>query len=140
LETNCNNRKPRGKINCHISGIAPSREEEAEGLNLRTTKHDNLADPNHPGRKIATREARTQEISSHRHRSTDLAMSGTKETMRTKKQRWGHHALPTGFAKHKYPRNLSYHMISKNMMEHRNPSHGCQIIFKLSKYSGAPEQ
>jgi hypothetical protein len=52
-------------------------------------KHYNLTDPNHPGRKIATQGARMREISSHRHGSTDLVMSGTKETMRTKKRYGG---------------------------------------------------
>jgi hypothetical protein len=29
---------------------------------------------------------------------------------------------------------------TKNMMDHRNPSHGYQTTYKLSKYSGAPRQ
>jgi hypothetical protein len=62
-------------------------------------------------------------------------MSGMKETMRTKKQRWGRRALPTGFAKHN-PRDLNYLTTSKSMMDHRNPNHGCQTTSKLSKYSG----
>jgi hypothetical protein len=48
--------------------------------------------------------------------------------------------VPTGFAKRKYPRDLSYLMISKSMMDHMNPSHGIQIISNLSKYSRAPKQ
>jgi hypothetical protein len=47
-------------------------------------------------------------------------MSGTKGTMKMKKKRWGHHALPTGFAKRKCLKDSSYLMISKTTMDHRN--------------------
>jgi hypothetical protein len=57
-------------------------------------------------------------------------MSGTKETMKTKKKKWGLYALPTGFAKRRYPRVLGYRTTSKNMMGHKNPNYGYQAIFR----------
>jgi hypothetical protein len=36
----------------------------------------------------------------------------------------GHHALPTGFAKHKCLKDSSYLTISKSMMDHKNPNLG----------------
>jgi hypothetical protein len=56
-------------------------------------------------------------------------MSGMKETMKTKKKKWGRYALPTGFTERRYPKVLSYHTTSKNMMGRRNPNYGYQIIF-----------
>jgi hypothetical protein len=49
-------------------------------------------------------------------------MSGMKETMKTKKKKWGRYALPEGFTECRYPRDLSYHTTSKNMMGHKNPN------------------
>jgi hypothetical protein len=49
----------------------------------------------------------------------------------------GHYALPKGFAEHRYPKGLSCRMTEKNMMDQKNPSYGCQVIFKPSKYSEA---
>jgi hypothetical protein len=63
-------------------------------------------------------------VSSHRQESINLATSGTRETMRTKKSKWEHHALPKGFVERKYQRDSSYLMISESMMDHRNPSLG----------------
>jgi hypothetical protein len=45
-----------------------------------------------------------------------------------------------GFAERKYPKDSIYLTTSKNMMDHRNPNCGYQIIFKLFKYSGARGQ
>jgi hypothetical protein len=75
--------------------IAPSRRGKAEGHDLRT-KHRNLTDPNHRGRKIVVHGRSTHETSSHRHGLTDLAMSGTKGTTKTKKQRSGIMLYPQG--------------------------------------------
>jgi hypothetical protein len=55
-------------------------------------------------------------------------------TMKKTKKRWGHHALPAGFAPLQFPRDSSYLMISKSMMDHRNHNHGSQIIYKQYKY------
>jgi hypothetical protein len=63
-----------------------------------------------------------------------------KETMRTKKRKWEHYALSEGFAELGYPKDLSYHMASKNMMGHKNPSCSYQIIFRQYKYSEGQEQ
>jgi hypothetical protein len=57
-------------------------------------------------------------------------MSGMKETMKTKKKKWGRYALPEGFAERMYPRDLSCHTTSKNMMGHKSPNYGYQIIFR----------
>jgi hypothetical protein len=61
-------------------------------------------------------------------------MRGGKKTTKTTKKRWARYALPAGFAKREYPNNLSYHMIRKNMMGHRNQRYGCQTIYKQYKY------
>jgi hypothetical protein len=55
-------------------------------------------------------------------------------TMRTTKKRWGHHALPAGFASLQFPRDSSYLMISKSTMDQRNHNHGSQITYKQFKY------
>jgi hypothetical protein len=55
-------------------------------------------------------------------------------TMKTMKKRWGHHALPAGFAPLQFPRDSNYLMISKNTMDHRNHNHGSQITYKQFKY------
>jgi hypothetical protein len=39
-----------------------------------------------------------------------------------------------------YPKDSSYHMTSKNTMDRKNPSYGCQIIFRQYKYSEDQEQ
>jgi hypothetical protein len=96
------NRNFCDRIKCHI---APSRGGKAEGHNLRT-KHRNLVDPNHRGRKITVHGRRTHETSSHKHGLTDLATNGTKGIMKTNKQRWGHHASPTGFTKMQVPKGF----------------------------------
>jgi hypothetical protein len=59
-----------------------------------------------------------------------------KETRRTKKQRWGCHALPARFAKRKFPSDSNYQMTNKNMMNRKNPNLGCQTTFKLSNTWG----
>jgi hypothetical protein len=50
--------------------------------------------------------------------------------MKTKKKKWGRYALPAGFAERRYQKVLSYRMTSKNMMGHKNPNYGYQVIFK----------
>jgi hypothetical protein len=65
-----------------------------------------------------------RETSSHMRWLIDLAMGGMKGTMKKKKQRWGHHALPTGFAKRKCPKDSSYLTISKSTTDHRNMNLG----------------
>jgi hypothetical protein len=55
-------------------------------------------------------------------------------TMKMMIKRWGHHALPAGFAPLQFPRDLSYLMISKSMTDHRNHNHGSQITYKQFKY------
>jgi hypothetical protein len=57
-------------------------------------------------------------------------MSGMKKTMKTKEKKWERHALPAGFARRMYPKVLSYHTTSKNMMDRKNLNYGGQIIFR----------
>jgi hypothetical protein len=104
-------------INHHTNN---RRRGEVDDPNVRK-----LEDSSHPGGEIMAHEGVMQEISSHRPGLTDPAMSGKKETMRTRKQRWGRYALPIGFIEHKYPKDSNYLTISKNTMDHRNPSYGC---------------
>jgi hypothetical protein len=54
--------------------------------------------------------------------------------MKTTKKRWAHYALPAGFAKREYPKNLSCRMIKKSMMGHKNQCYGCQTTYKQYKY------
>jgi hypothetical protein len=55
-------------------------------------------------------------------------------TTKKTKKRWGHRALPAGFAPLQFPKDLSYLMISKSTTDHRNHNHGSQIIYKQYKY------
>jgi hypothetical protein len=48
--------------------------------------------------------------------------------MRTSKKKWARYALPEGFAERGYPKDLSCHMTSKNMMGRKNPSCGYETI------------
>jgi hypothetical protein len=61
-------------------------------------------------------------------------------TMKTTKKRWGHRALPVGFAPFQFPRDSSYLMISKSMTDHWNHNHGYQIIYKQCKYWEEPKK
>jgi hypothetical protein len=89
-----------------------------------------VENPNHLIMRTAIHVMETQGISSRMHKYIDLTMSGTKATTRTRKQRWGRHALPTGFTERKYPRVSNYLMISKNMTDHKNLNHGYPTIFR----------
>jgi hypothetical protein len=62
-------------------------------------------------------------------------MRGRKKIMRMMKKRWARYALPKGFAEREYPKDLNYHMISKNMMGHKNLNYGCQTTYRQYKYS-----
>jgi hypothetical protein len=62
----------------------------------------------------------------------DPQMKGA--TMKTTKKRWGHRALPAGFAPPQFPRDSSYLMISKNTTDHMSHNHGSQITYKQFKY------
>jgi hypothetical protein len=62
----------------------------------------------------------------------DLQMKNV--TMKTTKKRWGHRALPAGFAPLQFPRYSSYLMINKSTMDRKNHNHGLQIIYKQYKY------
>jgi hypothetical protein len=67
---------------------------------------------------------RTCATSLHRRGLTDPATTGTKGTTKTKKHRWGHHALLAGFAKHRYLKVSNCVTISKSTMDRRNPNLG----------------
>jgi hypothetical protein len=51
-------------------------------------------------------------------------MSTPSATKRMKTSRWAMAALPIRFTGLKYPKVSSYPMITKNMMDFRNPNHG----------------
>jgi hypothetical protein len=79
------------------------RRKEAGGPNLHKPEG-----PRHPIGEITDHKGTTQGISSRRPGSIDHVMSGIKEIMRTRKQRWGRYALPAGFVERKYPKDSSY--------------------------------
>jgi hypothetical protein len=54
--------------------------------------------------------------------------------MKTTKKRWGHRALPVGFAQLQFLKDSNYPMTSKNTTDHKNHNHGSQIIYKQFKY------
>jgi hypothetical protein len=54
--------------------------------------------------------------------------------MKMTKKRWARYALPAGFAKRGYPKDLSYHMISKNMTDRKNLPYGYQITYRQYRY------
>jgi hypothetical protein len=85
-------------------------------------------------------EGKTQEISSHKPGWTNHATRGMKEIMRTRKRKYARYALPEGFAERGYPKDLSCHMTSKNMMGRKNPRCGYQTIFRQYKYLEDQEQ
>jgi hypothetical protein len=60
--------------------------------------------------------------------------------MRMTKKRWARYALPEGFAKCDYPKDLNYRMISKSTMGHKNLNSGYQTTFRQYKYSEEQEQ
>jgi hypothetical protein len=97
-------------------------------------------DPDNHNEHTITHAKETPGTQSCKLGSKDSATSGMSSIMRTKKIQWEPPALPIGFAEHKYPKDLSYLTTSRNTMNRKNPSHGCQIIYKPSRYSGAPRQ
>jgi hypothetical protein len=75
----------------------------------------------------------------HHHQSSTGEVEGhdpqmEDATMKTMKKKWGHHALLVEFASLHFPKDSSYLMINKNMMDHRNHNCGSQITCKQSKY------
>jgi hypothetical protein len=61
-------------------------------------------------------------------------MLGGKRIMKTTIKRWVRYALPTGFAKHGYPKDSNYHMTSINMTGPKNPPCGYQTICRQYRY------
>jgi hypothetical protein len=64
----------------------------------------------------------------------DPSLSGKRMTTKMTKKRWEHHALLTEFAALPYPKDSNYPMISRNMTDLRNHSHGSQTIYTQSEY------
>jgi hypothetical protein len=60
--------------------------------------------------------------------------------MKTMTKRWARYALPEGFAGREYPKDSSYHTISKSMMDLKNPNYGYQTTYKQYKYLAEQEQ
>jgi hypothetical protein len=97
-------------------------------------------DPDHHNEHMMIHAKEMPEPQSRKHRSKNLATSGMSTIMRTRKKQWEPLALPIGFAERKYPKDLSYLMTNRNMMDRKNLSHGYQIICRPFQYSGAPKQ
>jgi hypothetical protein len=68
-----------------------------------------------------------KELEDHYHQMKSLAMKMTKK-------RWGHRALPEGFAQLQSQRGSNYLMISKSMTDHKSHNLGSQTIYKQYKY------
>jgi hypothetical protein len=83
-------------------------------------------------------EAASNDLERHHQNSTvepeDCDPQTKNVTTKKTKKRWGHRALPAGFAPLQFPKDLSYLMISKSTTDHRNHNHGSQIIYKQYKY------
>jgi hypothetical protein len=83
-------------------------------------------------------EAASNDLDRHHQNSTvepeDRDPQMKNATMKTMKKRWGHRALPTGFAPLQFLKDSSYLMINKSTTDHRNHNHGYQIICKQCKY------
>jgi hypothetical protein len=92
-------------------------------------------DPGHHNKHMITHVKETPGTQSRKLGSTDPATSGMSTIMRMKKSQWEPPALLIGFTECKYPKDLSYLMTSRNTMDRKSPSHGCQIICRLSRYS-----
>jgi acid stress-induced BolA-like protein IbaG/YrbA len=60
----------------------------------------------------------------------DPNLHGIRMTTKTTKSRWERHALLAEFAGRQYPKDSSYHMISRSTTDLRNRCHGCWIIYK----------
>jgi hypothetical protein len=74
----------------------------------------------------------------HHHQSSTAELEGCdpqmkSATMKTTKKRWGHRALPIGFASLQFLKDSSYLTISKNTTDHKNHNHGLQITCKQFK-------
>jgi hypothetical protein len=110
-----------------------SAKEEEAYRNKGTYK------PRSPHRQVLGTEAAVDDLEHHHQSDTkaqsmeepeDLGLQAKHTTTKTMKRRWGHHALPTGFAPRQYLKVSNYPMISKNMMDPRSHSHGSRIIYK----------
>jgi hypothetical protein len=113
-------------------------EPKDPGLRMKTSHHGAtvldtagvINDQNHRDDVMIIHVKETRETQSHKQGSIGPATSGMSTIMRTRKLRWGLPALPAGFTKCKYPRDSSYHMTNRCMMDYRNPNHGYQMIFR----------
>jgi hypothetical protein len=106
------------------------------GITIVPDMEVEVDDPGHHNEHTITHAKETPGTQSRKLGSTDPAMSGMSTIMRTKKNQWELPTLPIGFAERKYPKDLSYLTTSRNTMDRKNLSHGCQIICKPSRHSG----
>jgi hypothetical protein len=116
--------------------------EELDDLDLHATRnHQDITtvrdmeadvdDLGHRNEHMIIHAKETPAIQSDKHRSTDPSMSGTNAIPRMNKLQWGPPVLPTAFAECKYPKDLSYLTIIRNMMDRKNPSHGYLQAVKI---------
>jgi hypothetical protein len=107
------------------------REKDDEGPSLHKSE-----DPVHLEGETTWHKGNTQGTSLCRLGSIGHVMSGMKEIMRMKKNKWGRYALPKGFAECRYPKSLSCRTTSKNMTDHRNPSYRSSDYLQAIKILG----
>jgi hypothetical protein len=113
--------------------------EEPEDLGPRMRKHhcavaiarNAIVGSADPGLCIMTSHHDTAIALDMKEEADDPGHQGMSMTMKTRKSRWGRHALPAGFAEHKYPKDSSYLTINRNTKDRKRPSHGYQTIFRL---------
>jgi hypothetical protein len=105
--------------------------------------HKEAHKPRSPRRHNSPRH-RSSDLDSHHQNNMeepeDPDLQTKNVTMKMTKKRWGHRALPAGFAPHQYPRDSNYLTINKSMTDHRNHSHGSQTIYKQYKYWEEPKK
>jgi hypothetical protein len=110
-----------------------SAKEEEAYRNKGAHKPRSPCRHNSPRHRSASRPSRIPSPGQHKSRSTeepeDPGPQLRHTITKTTKRRWGHHALPIGFAPRQYPKVSNYLMISKNMMDPR--SHCSVPMFHL---------
>jgi hypothetical protein len=89
---------------------------------------------------VIREEAEDDDLGLHHHDTTiaqgveeevdDPDLRDTHTTTKTTKLRWEDHASLEGSIEHRYPKDSSYPMISRSMMDRRSHSYGYQIICK----------
>jgi hypothetical protein len=121
--------KLKGNISEKKSTHRSEREkEEVKHKSSRNKTSESSEDEKRQKRKEDARNIIAQaRVNNSRH-------AWREENYEDDEKEMGALSFPAGFAKREYPKDLSYHMIRKNMMGHMNQRYGCQIIYKQYKY------